>query len=391
MRFLPLVVSLATAVGALLVSPESKAQSLYSFQEALSHGVVDLSSAAPDDEYNEILAHLRELQPGIVNRLGYFWGGPSQQRIDHVARIASRIRQELPQTLIGGGLPEGIAPAYHQTLKCGGTLGTREFSASDLTSGAKQQFDSAWLDLAKPATADFYTCTGQMFIDAGFQLLHFEAPTMVLDRASSRPAAVKAYQQVAKNLTQYAAQRGKTIYFSGDSALAHIISISAVYYPSRFYHVTIPKFAKFQNKVTNPGVGVGYYYSLSPAIVADARRDLPPNVAIFFYIDNWDPKQDDLRRFMELDAQNRRQLIVQSARTARAGGAYFVPSLDHCIGCVKPDAVVDKSEIRPDGRTEYDAVRSGDLSAIREALQDGSTGTGGAVTAKQVTPSHSRK
>jgi hypothetical protein len=88
---------------------------------------------------------------------------------------------------------------------------------------------------------------------------------------------------------------------------------------------------------------------------------------VFFYVDNWDPRQDDLRRFMELDGDNRRYLLLTSAKTARRGGAYFILNMLHCVECIPASVVGDKCEIRPDGKTEYDAIVCGDLPAIKEA------------------------
>jgi hypothetical protein len=88
-----------------------------------------------------------------------------------------------------------------------------------------------------------------------------------------------------------------------------------------------------------------------------------------FYIDNWDPEQDDLRRLMELRSANRRTLIVKSAENAVAGGAYFIPTVYHCEGCgPRADVVGDPCEVLPNGKTQYDAFVCGDWSTIRKAL-----------------------
>jgi len=63
-------------------------------------------------------------------------------------------------------------------------------------------------------------------------------------------------------------------------------------------------------------------------------------------------------------------MIVESAKTARANGAYFIPSLNHCDGCIPPPVIGDPCELMP-GRsdsTEYDVVRCEDEAAIEEAL-----------------------
>jgi hypothetical protein len=56
--------------------------------------------------------------------------------------------------------------------------------------------------------------------------------------------------------------------------------------------------------ITKNGIGVGYSYALSSQIVRDSRANAPGKVRVFFYVDNWDPTQDDLRRFMELDTES---------------------------------------------------------------------------------------
>jgi hypothetical protein len=94
-----------------------------------------------------------------------------------------------------------------------------------------------------------------------------------------------------------------------------------------------------------------------------------------FYVDNWDPEQDDLRRLMELGSANRRTLIVRSAENAAAGGAYFIPALYHCEGCgPKAEVIGDPCEILPNGKTQYDAYVCGDWPTIRQALVIESSG-----------------
>ena len=94
----------------------------------------------------------------------------------------------------------------------------------------------------------------------------------------------------------------------------------------------------------------------------------PLDTAISKGVDNWDANQDDLRRFMELDPSNRRYLLTTSAQTAHKYGAYFIPPMLHCVDCIPAKVVGDKCEIRPDGKTEYDAVTCGDIPAIKETF-----------------------
>lgn len=108
-----------------------------------------------------------------------------------------------------------------------------------------------------------------------------------------------------------------------------------------------------------------YSCSLSPPHVQDVLATTPRHAKVFFYIDNWNATQDDLHRFMELDGDNRRYLITASAQTAHKYGAYFIPNLLHCVDCIPAEVVGDKCEIRPDGKTEYDAVTCNDLAIVK--------------------------
>jgi len=143
--------------------------------------------------------------------------------------------------------------------------------------------------------------------------------------------------------------------------------IDFYYVPSRFYHLTFAQ--KYQNRIARPGIGVGYSYSLSAERVRDVLATAPKNAHIFFYVDNWDAKQDDLRRFMELDGNNRRYLLTTSAQVAHKYGAYFILPMLHCVGCIPAQVVGDKCEIRADGKTEYDSVTCGDIATIKQALE----------------------
>ena len=168
-------------------------------------------------------------------------------------------------------------------------------------------------------------------------------------RNSANPAqALAAYTQLALNLRRRAADKGRPLYLSGDFTTAAALKLEAVYEPSRFYHLE-PAYKRYQNRVARPGAGNGYSYVLSPAIIEDQKAKLPATTAVLFYVDNWNDKEDDLRRMMELDAGNRRFMIAQSLVVARQHGALFVPSLDHCVGCVAPRLVGDACEILPDG------------------------------------------
>ena len=340
----------------------------YSFQRAAELGMVYLAASHSSGENDDIVRHVRDVNPGIVDGLAYLWGGPTDARIEYAAATAAKVRQQIPQILTVGAWSEGVRPNYDETLHCGGALGDRRFSVGAIGSGARQGQSSVWVDMAKPQALGFYDCVGQMYLDRGFTILRFEAPTLVLRYSTDPGAAARAYQKVAADMRAYAARQGRSVYFIGDPDLARYLRLDGVYVPSRFYHTRLPSALKYQNRISRPGIGVGYSYALSPLIVRDTVGAVPQGTKVFFAVDNWDPSQDDLRRFMELDRDNRRFLITQSARNARLGGAYFIPPLDHCGGCIPREAVRDPCEVLRDSSTEYNAVRCGDLAAINEAL-----------------------
>jgi hypothetical protein len=238
-----------------------------------------------------------------------------------------------------------------------------------LTSHREQTATAVWIDMAKPEAVAFYDCLAQNFIDSGVAILRFEAPGLMLKYSMNEAAAAKAFAEVAAHARAYAAKKGERVYFIGDPALKSV-HLDGVYVPSRFFHTSA--FAlKYRNKIARPGIGVGYSYALSPVMVKETVAAVPAGTRVFFDVDHWDSSQDDLRRFMELDADNRRFMIQQSMRNARKDGASFEAPLDSCGGCTPRSAVVDACEKpanpSPDYR-EYNAVRCGDLPAIREAL-----------------------
>ena len=63
------------------------------------------------------------------------------------------------------------------------------------------------------------------------------------------------------------------------------------------------------------------------------------------------------------------QINLDKFSQRRGGGAYFIPSLDHCDGCIAPSSIGDKCELMPGrtDKTEYDAIRCGDEAAIKDA------------------------
>jgi hypothetical protein len=351
-----------------VLSTTKAADSAFTFEEALLHGAVYLAPSHSQGETKDLISLLGELQPGIVADFAYFWGGPTPAKLDSAALIVSEIRRTLHKTLLVGALSEGVRPDYDETLRCGGKMGSRHFSAETITAHRRQTTTSIWVDLSKPDAASFYMCVATRYIDDGFDVIRFEAPVLVLRNSVDPAVAAKAYEKIRAGLLSYSEENNRKIYFLGDPELTKYIPLDGVFVPSRFYHTHLESALKYQNKIERPGIGVGYAYSLSPLIVRDTVAAVPPGVKVMFAVDSWDPTQDDLRRFMELDEKNRRFLIRASAETARRGGAVFVVPVDGCPGCTPPAAVVDRCELLKDGSTEYNASRCEDAEDIKSAL-----------------------
>jgi len=188
--------------------------------------------------------------------------------------------------------------------------------------------DTAWLDLANPAARDYYGCVGTELIDRGFTLIGFPEHDNVIAHASSKPEAIRNFVFSLEPLRHYGDSKGETIYFSGDPATDDTAKqINFLHVPSRFFHTSFAQ--RYQNKIVRKGIGVGYSYSLSPLRVQEVLATAPHNAKVFFYGDNWDATQDDLRRFMELDGDNGRYLTTTGAQTAQKYGTYFIPNLLH--------------------------------------------------------------
>jgi hypothetical protein len=351
------------------VEPVGTKSALYPLSTAISKGVVNtrMSLFSATDQ-KHVLDAIQNLDPGMIYAAYVgVWGTIRQQDLNSAGQLASKLRQLLPRTILGGGVNESVSlstPA--QTLMCGGQLGTKTFAPAAMIDPKQRALgDTAWLDLANPVARDYYVCVGMELIDRGYTLIGFPEHENVIAHASSKPEAVKNFVSLLETLRHYGTEKGERIYFSGDPATDDTVKeIDFYYVPSRFYHQTFAQ--KYQNKIARPGIGVGYSYSLSPARVQDVLAAAPRNAHVFFYVDNWDANQDDLRRFMELDRSNRRYLLTTSAQTAHRYGAYFIPPMLHCVDCIPAKVVGDKCEIRPDGKTEYDAVTCGDIPAIKE-------------------------
>lgn len=365
-----LVLGFCRLVDAQQAEPVPPKPDLYSLNTAISKGVVSTRMSlfgATDQKH--VLDTIQGLDPGMIyaTYVGV-WGTIRQQDLNSAEQLAGKLRQLLPHTILGGGVNESMSLSIPpQTLTCGGQLGTRTFAPAAMIDSKQHALgDTAWLDLANPAARDYYVCVGTELIDRGFTLIGFPEHENVIGHASSKPEAIKNFVSLLDTLRHYGASKGERIYFSGDPATDDTVKeIDFYYVPSRFYHLTFAQ--KYQNKILRPGIGIGYSYSLSSARVHDVLATAPRNAHVFFYVDNWDANQDDLRRFMELDGDNRRYLLTTSAQTAHKYGAYFIPPMLHCVDCIPKKIVGDKCEIRPDGKTEYDAVTCGDIPAIKHA------------------------
>jgi hypothetical protein len=376
--------SLCLTFALLLASlaPSAAAETGDALDRAIAQGVVNwrIDPQWPATKDAE-LGLLQTLHPGLIYKVGLRagWGQVSKATFDSAGDIARLIKAKLPDVMLGIGMGESVRPDLDVTLACGGA--PRHFTAAPMTVPGKPLLGgTAWIDVATDLGRDFYECQAKTLIDLGYALINPDGGGLVIKNSSSPATAVKNFNAMFARLKAYAKAGGREVYFSGDIDMLQAgVVIDTAYLPSRFYHLTVPQYQKYQNRIARPGIGVGYSYALSRAIVQDFRAKASSeagarfgqHVRLFFYIDNWDPSQDDLRRFMELDADNRRFLITESAKAAHQGGAYFIPSLNHCDGCVSPSLIGDRCQMMPErtDRSEYDALRCGDVATIEQALE----------------------
>ena len=277
------------------------------------------------------------------------------------------IHKVLPRTRIGGGFPENLKADYKAALPCDSESDVRTFTPAGLTG---KPFDKTgtyvWMDLGLKGAQDYYICIGKSEIRRGFSHFHFEEADNILLNCPSRPACITGYKRVRDKLEAYAKEQGIALSFSGEPVLAGEMSLNSVYIPSRFYIEDFDR--EYRNKVET-GVGKGYTYVLSSQIVQDLLKKVPKSTHVFFYVDNFDAKQDDLRRMMELDGPNRREMIRRSSEVATKLGATFIPSYNHCDGCIPASFVGDACEISASNKvTIYNARVCGDLDTIQASF-----------------------
>ena len=342
--------------------------STYGFKEAVQHGVIDfVVNPWVHPDINADIVQIGKLAPGLVNRLGFEYGGLSSKRLNFSGDAASQIRRLLPRARIGGGFPENLKADYRGVLPCDSETDLRTFTRDAITGKA---FDSSngyyWVDINLVPAQEYYICIGKAQIRKQFDHLHFEESDEILANCVSRDACVLGYKRVHDELIQYAKDRGISLSFSGEPVLAHEMALDSVYVPARFYIEDFDQ--QYRNKVSTD-VGVRHTYVLSPLIVQDLVRKVPKGTSILFYVDNFDSRQDDLRRMMELDGPNRRELIKRSAMVAAKFGATFVPSYNHCDGCIPLSLIGDPCESNSESKLSvYNARACGDLDTIKATL-----------------------
>jgi hypothetical protein len=340
----------------------------YSFGDSVSRGVIDFVVnpwAHPDIKAD--LDEIGRLNPGLVNRLGFEYGGTSLNRLNFSGDAAAAIHRILPRARIGGGFPENLKTDYRAVLPCDSETDLHTFKRDGLTGKA---FDGSagyyWVDLELVPAQNYYICIGKAEIRRNFDHFHFEEADNLLAKCASRTACVAGYRRVRDELERYAKEREISLSFSGEPELAREMPLDSVYIPARFYVDDFDQ--EYRNRVKTE-FGDRYTYVLSPSIVQDLVRKVPKNTRVFFYVDNFDSRQDDLRRMMELDGPNRRELIRRSGEVAAKYGATFVPSYNHCDGCIPLNLVGDACEAKPSSKLSvYNARECGDLGAIRECL-----------------------
>jgi hypothetical protein len=340
----------------------------YNFKEAVQHGVIDfVVNPWANPDISADITEIGRLAPGLVNRLGFEYGGMSSKHLNFSGDAASQIHGLLPRARIGGGFPENLKADYRAVLPCDSETDLRTLTRHAITGKAFGRSNSYyWVDINLVPAQDYYICIGKAQIRRHFDHLHFEESDEILANCESRAACVLGYKRVRDELERYAKDRGIGLSFSGEPVLAGEMPLNSVYIPARFYIDDFDQ--QYRNKVSTD-VGVRHTYVLSPLIVQDLVREVPKGTNVLFYVDNFDSRQDDLRRMMELDGANRRELIKRSARVAAKFGATFVPSYNHCDGCIPLNLIGDPCEADSKSNASvYNARACGDLNTIKTSL-----------------------
>jgi hypothetical protein len=342
--------------------------STYNFKEAVQHGVIDfVVNPWVHPDISADIVEIGRLAPGLVNRLGFEYGGISFKRLNFSGDAASQIHGVLPHARIGGGFPENLKADYRAVLPCDSESDLRTFTRDAITGKAFGSNNGYyWVDINRVPAQQYYICVGKAQIRRKFDHLHFEQSDEILANCASRAACVLGYMRVRDELKRYAEDRAIGLSFSGEPLLAREMVLDSVYVPARFYIEDFDQ--QYRNKVRTD-VGVQYTYVLSPMIVQDLLQKVPKGTSVLFYVDNFDSRQDDLRRMMELDGPNRRALIKRSAEMAAKFGATFVPSYNHCDGCIPLDLIGDPCEADTESNLSgYNSRACGDLDTIKASL-----------------------
>jgi hypothetical protein len=338
----------------------------YSFKQSVDHGVIDfVTNPWAESDVSADLDAIGQLRPGLINRLGFEYGGVSAARLNFSGNVAAEIEKILPRSRIGGGFPENLRVDYRESLPCDSETELRTFTHDGLTGKAFDKDEGYfWIDPSLTAAQDYYICIGKAQIRRHFNHLHFEEADNILANCTVWAACVAGYKRVQAELKKYATALGIELSFSGEPKLSHELPLDSVYIPARFYIDDFDQ--QYRNKIET-AVGNKYTYVLSPQIVKDLMGEVGNTTQVLFYVDNFDPRQDDLRRMMELDGPNRRELIIRSAKVAAKFGAIFIPSYNHCNGCVPRNLVGDSCELGAK-LSIYNARVCGDLPAIKASL-----------------------
>ncbi|MBV8664488.1 MAG: hypothetical protein JO107_15460, partial [Hyphomicrobiales bacterium] len=263
-----LKIALAAALIALIATlPQARAQSGGdALDHAIAQGVVNwrVDPQWPATKEAEI-GLLQRLRPGLIYKIGLRtgWGQVNEGTFKSAGDIATVIKAKIPDIMLGIGIGESVRPDLDVTLKCGEGV-PRRFTGAQITRSGKPLLGgTAWVDPSTDAGRDFYECEARNFIDVGYALINPDGGGLVIKNSASPRKAADNFNEMFSRLKAYAKSIGREVYFSGDvDMLQYGVDVDTAYLPSRFYHVTIPEYKKYQNKIARPGIGVGYSYAL---------------------------------------------------------------------------------------------------------------------------------
>ena len=220
--------------------PAWPAPAIYDFDEAVRRGVVDfIVNPWANVQYDDIIANLPKINPGLVNRLGFQYGGVTLKKLDYTGDAAKRVHQVLPSARIGGGFPENLKTACSEKLPCDDEADLRTFSRPEVTSrpagtGGKYY----WIDPSLAAAQDYYICVGKTQVRRGFTHFHFEKSDNILKQSASRLGSIAGYARVRDELIKYGKSRGVQLSFSGEPDLAREVPLDSLHIPARLYEET---------------------------------------------------------------------------------------------------------------------------------------------------------